>query len=161
MNKMISFNSLTYSQLLDSVKPRRQQQMLDDCSAPNKPFMLSHLKIGKIVEAKHVRAGRRRAVKSHPLDTQNRCSHGLKAAALACTVLYKQVPEQLVVNRAEAHGTLPVPLNCRLLMDSGKGELLSLVLYALPYLPLSNGFFQLQGHTEGPNQNLRDTNTKI
>lgn len=84
-----------------------------------------------------------------------------KQLLLLVLFLYKQVPEQLVVNRAEAHGTLPVPLNCRLLMDSGKGELLSLVLYALSYPPLSNGFFQLQGHTEGPNQNLRDTNTKI
>lgn len=65
----------------------------------------------------------------------------------SCCYLYwssiRQVPEHLVVNRAEAHGTLPVPLTCRLLMDSGKGELLSLVLYALSYPPLSNGFFQL------------------
>lgn len=84
MNKMISFNNLTYFQPLDSVKPRRQQQVLDDCLAPNKSFIRSHQKIGKIVEAKRVRAGRR-AVIPHPLDTQNRCSHGLRAAAVTCT----------------------------------------------------------------------------
>lgn len=46
-------------------------------------------------------------------------------------------------------------------MNSGKRELLSLVLYALSYPPLSNGFLQLQGHTEVPPQNQRNTSTKI